>query len=129
MTQNPTTASGTLAAGTPAFRTPASPTAVSPDALHTYAGRQSTTAERVAAHAGAVDVGPLTMTFGVIGAEFLAALGEVLESRRRRLADVAARHRRIGTETATAAGSYVAADTGAGHTMTRTGAGDIEVMV
>ncbi|MGW0039701.1 type VII secretion target [Gordonia sp. NPDC003376] len=117
MTQHPTTASGTDTSGT----------AVSPDALNTYAGRQSLAAHRVGAHAGAVDVGPLTMTFGVIGAEYLAALGELLGSRRRRLSDVTARHTRIGTETTTAANSYVAADTGAARTVARTDTPDTEV--
>ena len=93
---------------TPALDTAALETA----ALDAYAGTQRTAGHRVAAHATAsrTDLAALTPTFGVIGAEFLAALSATMQARATRLDAIAVAHDRIGTHTTTAAVAYSDAD-------------------
>ncbi|GAB40764.1 MULTISPECIES: type VII secretion target [Gordonia] len=80
--------------------------------LDAYAGTQRTAEHRVAAHAVAsrTDLAALTPTFGVIGAEFLAALSATMQARAERLDAIAGAHDRIGTTTTTAAVAYSDAD-------------------
>ncbi|WP_431815592.1 type VII secretion target [Gordonia jacobaea] len=82
-------------------------------ALDAYAGTQRTAGHRVAAHAtaGRTDLAALTPTFGVIGADFLAALSATMQARAERLDAIAVAHDRIGTNTTTAAVAYSDADT------------------
>ncbi|OBC07254.1 type VII secretion target [Gordonia sp. 852002-50395_SCH5434458] len=80
--------------------------------LDAYAGTQRAAGHRVAAHAaaGRTDLAALTPTFGVIGAEFLAALSATMQARAERLDAVAVAHDRISTTTMTAAVAYSDAD-------------------
>ncbi|MFT4127502.1 MAG: type VII secretion target [Gordonia sp. (in: high G+C Gram-positive bacteria)] len=95
---------------------------VTPAALDTYAAEESTTAARLGIHqAATTDVSPLTMTFGVIGAEFLATLGAVLDDRRARLAALAARHEHLAVAGAGAAQTYPETDATAAGELTRSG--------
>lgn len=87
-------------------------TSLSPQALDSYARVQEAAAQRVTAHAtrSRRDLTALTPTFGVIGADFLAALSATMQSRAERLDSLAATHGRIGTHTTTAAIAYSDAD-------------------
>lgn len=84
-----------------------------PAALDAYAGTQQQVARDVGATAlrGRSDVGDLSVTFGLIGADFLAATALALDARARRLDDAAARHRAVGTGTTRANTAYRASDT------------------
>lgn len=93
--------------------TAASHTRLETEALDVYAVTQRATADRVAAHAASsrADLTALTSTFGVIGADFLAALSTTMQARASRLEAQAITHGRIGTHTSTAAAAYSDADT------------------
>lgn len=89
---------------------PTSALSVAPGAVRTFAADEASTADRLRAHTTGTDVSPLALTFGLIGAEFLTALGRVLDTRRARLAEVAERHEAISTDATSAASAYTAAD-------------------
>lgn len=93
--------------------TAASHTRLETDALDVYAVTQRAAEDRVAAHAATsrVALTALTPTFGVIGADFLAALSTTMQARANRLDAQAVTHGRIGTHTSTAADAYSDADT------------------
>ena len=82
----------------------------SPAALQKYAALQSETTTRLAAHTASTDVSVLTPTFGIIGAEFLAALGQALAARRRRLETLTRQHATLSAGTTNAAASYATTD-------------------
>ncbi|MGC5254843.1 type VII secretion target [Gordonia sp. DT218] len=85
---------------------------VQPDSLTAYARRQQSAAAEIRSHTARQrgEVGELTMTFGVIGAEFLAATAYVLDSRARSLDGVAARHQGQGERSRAARARYVDTD-------------------
>ncbi|MGV9824468.1 type VII secretion target [Gordonia sp. NPDC003429] len=77
-----------------------------------FATAHRAAAARVGAHAASTRVGleSLTPTFGMIGAEFLSALGTALEIRSRRLEQVAAAHRAVAEATRAADTAYATTD-------------------
>ena len=81
-------------------------------ALTDYARAEHTAADAVAAHATRqrAPVAQLTMTFGVIGADFLAAMGYTLDRRAQNLDAIAARHRSSATGTENAERTYRGTD-------------------
>ncbi|MED5801377.1 type VII secretion target [Gordonia sp. Z-3] len=89
--------------------------------LADYARDQHTAADVVRAHANAQrgEVGDLTDTFGVIGADFLVAAAYTLDTRARRLDTLATRHGEQGDITDSAATVYLDADARAGHWLSR----------
>lgn len=102
---------------------------VAPHALDTYVRAERNAADAVGVHARRQhgEVGALTTTFGVIGAEFLAATAYVLDHRARNLEVVAARHAAQSEHTRSAAAGYGTSDTGAGATIARAVSGDQEL--
>lgn len=87
---------------------------VDPAATGTVVSTQSSAASGVATRAAAerVDTGALLPTFGLIGADFLAALADVGAARTAALEALASRHRAAATRTAAAATAYECCDTG-----------------
>ncbi|MGC4934116.1 type VII secretion target [Gordonia sp. DT30] len=83
---------------------------VIPAAVASFAADETRTASRVRAHATTTDVTPLALTFGLIGADFLTALGRVLDDRRARLSAVADRHALMAAQGTDAATSYAGTD-------------------
>ncbi|MYR06197.1 hypothetical protein GTV32_07660 [Gordonia sp. SID5947] len=85
---------------------------VQPDSLTEYARGQRSAAAEIRSHTARQrgEVGELTMTFGVIGAEFLAATAYVLDSRARSLDGAARRHQMQGEHTRDACSRYTDAD-------------------
>lgn len=81
-------------------------------ALRAYAGSEHATADRVATHAatGRTAVAALSPTFGIIGAEFLAALGAALDARARAAQRAAVAHRDVAEHTGSADTAYRSAD-------------------
>ncbi|MFT4086997.1 MAG: type VII secretion target [Gordonia sp. (in: high G+C Gram-positive bacteria)] len=88
------------------------PVTINPDSLSTVARTQGAAAGVVAERAAAerLDVGVLTPTFGVIGADFLAALAQTMNSRAAQLDAAAAAHAKIAADTTVADGGYRTAD-------------------
>lgn len=70
------------------------------------------------ADAEAVGTGALAPTFGLIGMEFLGALGEVLGERQQRLRSLADRRDSLGTATDAARDHYLASDAAGGRAVT-----------
>ena len=93
--------------------------------LADYARGRRTASEVVRAHADAQrgEVGDLTDTFGVIGADFLVAAAYTLDTRARRLDALATRHDDQGRATDSAAIAYAAADELSGPRLARPVAG------
>ncbi|MDY6809631.1 MAG: type VII secretion target [Actinomycetota bacterium] len=89
--------------------------------LAEYARGRRTAADVVRAHADAQrgEVGDLTDTFGVIGADFLVAAGYTLDARARRLDTLATRHDDQGRITDNAATAYGSADERSGRRLSR----------
>ncbi|MFW0796065.1 type VII secretion target [Gordonia sp. CPCC 205515] len=89
---------------------------VAPHALDSYVRAERTAAAVVGDHARTHrgEVGALAGTFGVIGAEFLAATTYVLDAHARTLDALAARHNDQATHTRDAATTYRTGDAGAG---------------
>ncbi|GAA1481770.1 hypothetical protein GCM10009624_22100 [Gordonia sinesedis] len=85
---------------------------VAPAALDSYSGTQQQIARDIAATAlrGRGGIAELSLTFGMIGADFLAATAFALDARSRRLETAAARHRTVGTGSASAATAYRGTD-------------------
>ncbi|WP_040511046.1 type VII secretion target [Gordonia soli] len=81
-------------------------------ALTDHARSRRSVANTIADHAATlrVDVSALTPTYGVIGADFLAALAHVVDRRARALESAAGRQRTVGERTEQARNSYVATD-------------------
>lgn len=88
-------------------------------ALHTettavadFARGQQLAADRVATASTAVrsDTASLTPTFGLIGAEFLAALSYIIDNQAQRLDTAASRHQALSTTSADARAGYTATD-------------------
>ncbi|MEE4022434.1 type VII secretion target [Gordonia sp. PKS22-38] len=81
-------------------------------ALTAYARGQGAAADDVGAQSATQrgEVGELTMSFGVIGADFLAATAYVLDCRSRALDAIAQRHRGQDSTTRAADTRYVDAD-------------------
>ncbi|MFW0784333.1 type VII secretion target [Gordonia sp. CPCC 206044] len=85
---------------------------VPPATLTTYAAGRLAAADDVGTLATAQrgEIADLAPTFGVIGAEFLAATAHLLQARAHRLDAIAAQHRSLGTRTGDAARGYTDAD-------------------
>ncbi|AZG44884.1 type VII secretion target [Gordonia insulae] len=83
-----------------------------PHALDAYARGQQSAAGQIRAQVAHQrgDIGALTTTFGVIGADFLSATAYVLDGRARTLDTVAQRHADQDAGTRSAARAYVDAD-------------------
>ncbi len=75
---------------------------------HQFAAGHRDAAENTAASAAALrsDLGPLLPAFGVIGAEFLAALARFLDGSARRLDDLAGHHEAIAAGARTGVDAY-----------------------
>lgn len=88
-----------------------------PPELSRYATRQRHAADRIGAQAAVQrgDIADLTMTFGIIGADFLAATAFVLDARAHALDSAATRHADQGSGTRRARSAYTATD----HTAAR----------
>lgn len=100
---------------------------VAPAALDAYSGTQQQIARDVGATAlrGRGGIAELSPTFGMIGADFLAATAFALDARSRRLESVAARHRTVGTGSGRAATAYRVTDDGSATRLAATpAAGD-----
>ncbi|WAC54790.1 type VII secretion target [Gordonia sp. SL306] len=93
---------------------------VHPDSLTAYARGQQSAAAEIRAHTARRrgEVGELTMTFGVIGAEFLAATAYALDSRAHSLDGVAGRHQSQGERSRAARSRYVDTDARSAATVT-----------
>ncbi|MEP9392223.1 MULTISPECIES: type VII secretion target [Gordonia] len=94
------------------------PLSVSPAAVQSFAGHEATTATRLGMHTAATDLTPLALTFGLIGSDFLAALGQVIDVRRTRLRRIAETHLAISAQSSAAASGYTSTDDTAGAVLT-----------
>lgn len=85
---------------------------VTPTKLSAYARTQQSAADEVGAAAARQrgEIGELTATFGVIGADFLAATAYVLDQRTRHLDAAARRHHDQASHTDHARAAYTGAD-------------------
>lgn len=88
-------------------------------ALSGYAHAQHASATDVAGHAARQrsPIGELTMTFGVIGADFLAAMGYTLDRRATTLDEIATRHRDVATGVRDAEQTYTRRDAANAHAL------------
>lgn len=82
---------------------------------HRFAAEHRGSAEQAAASAAALrgDLGPLLPAFGLIGAEFLGALAQVLDRSATHLDDLAAHHGSIATAARSGAYAYDRTDAAA----------------
>ncbi|GAB08702.1 hypothetical protein GOARA_016_00060 [Gordonia araii NBRC 100433] len=86
-----------------------------PSTVHRFASGQLDAAQRATASALSLrgDLAPLVPTFGLIGAEFLAALAKVLDLSARHLDNLGAHHGSTAVLTRAGLASYEGADAAA----------------